>query len=169
MPYILNPKEKLLLACYNAGMQTIINAGYKVPKIKETQNYIHKIEQFLNLENPKERINLKGVNYVKLIFENALMWNLNPYLVYGIAWAESDFDTNCITDNRCGGARGIMQIIREVWDDMKKITKGMPNYEDGWHIPEYNILVCCIYLRWLNINYIYKWEKEEKIKLEVNA
>jgi soluble lytic murein transglycosylase-like protein len=38
---------ELALAGYNAGPQTVINCGRKVPNIKETRNYVKKVQEYL--------------------------------------------------------------------------------------------------------------------------
>lgn len=44
---LFNNDLDLALAGYNAGPQTVINCGRKIPNIKETQNYVKRVRQHL--------------------------------------------------------------------------------------------------------------------------
>lgn len=42
----VNGSVALGLAAYNAGLQRVINAGYQVPAITETQNFVDRVIRY---------------------------------------------------------------------------------------------------------------------------
>ncbi len=40
-------RYNLALAAYNAGPSRVINAGYRVPQIRETRQYIRRVQQYV--------------------------------------------------------------------------------------------------------------------------
>ncbi|MDX9976047.1 MAG: lytic transglycosylase domain-containing protein [FCB group bacterium] len=43
---LFDDNHELALAGYNAGPQTVINCGHKVPNIKETRNYVKRVQEY---------------------------------------------------------------------------------------------------------------------------
>ena len=40
----------LSLAAYNAGVSRVVRAGYKVPRIRETRNYVKRVKRAMKKE-----------------------------------------------------------------------------------------------------------------------
>lgn len=139
----------LFLAGYNAGLVPVETYKGKVP-YKETRNYIKRV--FTYMEQP-----MKQTKYDDLIKSKSQKYNLDPVLIKAIVKAESDFNPNCVTDNWCGGARGLIQIIPEVWQDTINRLGVNWNYKRDVYDPEKNLEVGCHYLRWLQDNFVRKW------------
>lgn len=88
---------------------------------------------------------LYPLRYTDIAEEYADKYNLDPYLVYGVIKAESNF----VHDAHSGVARGLMQITdstaRWIADKMK-----LTDFEtDMLNEPEKNIQMGCFYLRYL--------------------
>jgi len=50
---MFNQSLPLALAAYNAGSQRVVNAGYRVPGIKETQEFVTGVLEYYCTENPQ--------------------------------------------------------------------------------------------------------------------
>jgi soluble lytic murein transglycosylase-like protein len=55
----LHGSVPLSLAAYNAGLQRVINAGYEVPAIAETQNFVEKVIKYFFIYMQQDNIGSK--------------------------------------------------------------------------------------------------------------
>lgn len=88
---------------------------------------------------------LYPIRYTDIVEEYAEEYSLDPYLVYGVIKAESNF----VHDAHSGVARGLMQITDDTagWiADKMKLKSFEPEMLDD---PESNIRMGCFYLRYL--------------------
>jgi soluble lytic murein transglycosylase len=80
----------------------------------------------------------------EIVFTTASEYEVDPYLVFAIIRAESNYKTNAQSP---AGARGLMQIMPEtaVWIAGQM---GIENFQpDQLHQPEVNIRMGCWYIR----------------------
>lgn len=86
------------------------------------------------------------IKYENIVYENSLKNNLDPYLVFAIIKAESNFDPYATSHK---DAKGLMQIKDETAYEMAKALN-LEDFEpeDLYH-PEKNIMIGTKYLRWL--------------------
>lgn len=141
----------LLLAGYNAGPTAVMTYKGNVP-YPETREYIKRVFFYLNkpFQNPK---------YDELIENKALKYGLDPMLVKAIVKVESDYNHLDVTNNWAGGARGLIQLIKEDWDDTIERMNVNWKYEENVFDPEKNLEVGCHYLNWLLQYHIPNWAK----------
>lgn len=85
------------------------------------------------------------VNYTDIIYEYSAEYNLDPYLIFGIIKAESNFDTYANSDK---DARGLMQITIPT---AKWIAQrlGDSSLAENLNVPEANIQMGCYYISYL--------------------
>jgi len=86
------------------------------------------------------------VKYDNIVYEYSMKNNLDPYLVFAIIKAESNFDPDATSHK---SAKGLMQITDETAYEVAKTMK-LDDFkpEDLYH-PEKNIMIGTKYLRWL--------------------
>jgi len=86
------------------------------------------------------------VKYDNIVYEYSMKNNLDPYLVFAIIKAESNFDPDATSHKN---AKGLMQITDETAYEVAKTMK-LDDFkpEDLYH-PEKNIMIGTKYLRWL--------------------
>ncbi len=145
----------LLLAGYNAGPTAVITYQGKVP-YPETKEYIKRVFHYLDNTIPQTK-------YDDLINKKSIKYNLDPNLIKAIVKVESDFNHFDVTHNWAGGARGLIQLIKEDWDDTIKRMNVNWKYEKDVFDPEKNLEVGCHYLDWLIKNHVPKWLKNNFI------
>lgn len=133
----------LLLQAYNAGPWAVVSYKGTV-RYKETISYVSKVFHWLDNEIPE-------TEYDGLIEEYAQRYDLDPHLVKAIIKVESDFDPRCVSR---ADARGLMQIVREDWDDTTRRLGETWSFDDEVFDPDKNIHVGCHYLHWLREDFL---------------
>lgn len=134
---------RLFLQSYNAGPYACLKYKGTVP-YKETRNYVPKIMKYYQR-------NLSDTPYDSLIVEKATKYGLDPQLIRAIMKAESGFNKSTVSH---AGARGLMQIMPCVWQDVLKRYRFKWTYSTGVFDPEKNIEVACAYLAWLRYDFL---------------
>ncbi len=134
---------RLFLQSYNAGPYACLKYKGTVP-YKETRNYVPRIMKYYQR-------NLSDSPYDELIVEKATKYGLDPQLIRAIMKAESDFNKKTVSH---AGARGLMQVMPCVWEDVLKRYRFKWNYSSGVFDPEKNIEVACAYLAWLRYDFL---------------
>jgi tetratricopeptide (TPR) repeat protein len=128
----------LTLQAYNAGpWAVVLHDGYV--RYRETRDYVPRVLHWLHRGVPPTKFD-------PIIEKYAHSYGLDPQLVKAIIKVESDFDTRCVSR---ADARGLMQIVREDWDDTVKRIGVKWDFDEHVFEPEKNIRVGCHYLRWL--------------------
>lgn len=134
---------RLFLQSYNAGPYACLKYKGTVP-YKETRNYVPKIMKYYQRD-------LSDTPYDSLIVEKATKYGLDPQLIRAMIKAESGFDKSTVSH---AGARGLMQVMPCVWQDVLKRYRFKWNYSTGVFDPEKNIEVACAYLAWLRYDFL---------------
>ena len=133
----------LLLQGYNAGPWAVVSYNGKV-RYKETISYVSKVLHWLQNEIPQSE-------YDHLIEKYAQRYNLDPQLVRAIIKVESNFNPRCVSR---ADARGLMQVIREDWDDTMQRLGETWLFDEQVFDPNKNIHVGCHYLNWLRSDFL---------------
>jgi len=133
---------RLWLQSFNAGPYALLKYQGDVP-YTETQNYVPRVLKAYeeNLDTP----------YDAEVAAAAQKYGLDPQMIKAIMKTESDFQNDTVSH---AGARGLMQVMPVVWQDIKK------KYGFGWDYssevfePSKNIEVACAYLAWLRYDFL---------------
>jgi tetratricopeptide (TPR) repeat protein len=133
----------LLLQAYNAGPWAVVSYKGNV-RYKETVGYVAKVLHWLRNDLPQSE-------YDHLIMKYAQRYELDPRLVKAIIKVESNFDPRCVSRV---DARGLMQIVREDWDDTMQRLGETWSFDDNVFDPDKNIHVGCHYLNWLRRDFL---------------
>lgn len=152
--HIISAKLRLALAAYNAGVGAV--EKFKgIPLYIETRNYIRRVSNYVL---QYQAGGVPKTNYDKYFIKYAKQFHLPPAVVYAVAKVESDFDIMCYTKNYVGGARGIMQLTKEDWEDGcgRLKIKDKP-FEDWAYDAELNIMLGCEELRWILTYFVDVW------------
>jgi tetratricopeptide (TPR) repeat protein len=128
----------LLLQAYNAGPWAVVLHDGSV-SYRETRDYVPRVLHWLHRGVPSS-------DFDPLIEKYARTYGLDPQLVKAIIKVESDFNTRCVSR---ADARGLMQIVREDWNDTTRRIGVNWDFDVHAFEPEKNIRVGCHYLRWL--------------------
>lgn len=142
-------KLALLLAGYNAGPTAVMTYRGEVP-YPETVNYIKRVLYYL--DNPPQ-----NGKYSDIIENKSVKYNLDPRLIHAIIKVESDFNPDDMTHNWAGGARGLIQLVKEDWNDTIKRMNVNWKYETYVFDPDKNLEVGCHYLNWLTKTHLPNW------------
>ncbi len=134
---------RLFLQSYNAGPYACLKYKGTVP-YKETRNYVPKIMKYYQR-------NISDSPYDSIIVEKATKYGLDPQLIRAIMKAESGFDKRIVSH---AGARGLMQVMPCVWQDVQKRYRFKWNYNSDVFDPEKNVEVACAYLAWLRYDFL---------------
>ncbi len=133
---------RLWLQSFNAGPYALLKYKGDVP-YKETQNYVPRVLKAYEEDHETE--------YDEYIEKYALKYGLDPQLIKAIMKTESDFNNETVSH---AGARGLMQVMPVVWQDVKKKYGFDWEYSSGVFEPEKNIEVACAYLAWLRYDFL---------------
>ena len=116
---------------------------FKVLKLKKIIFWLILIIILINAKNIT-RI-FYPINYKEIIYEYSKEYSLDPYLIYAVIKAESNFDTYAQSNKE---AFGLMQITK---DTAKWISGKLnsPELSENLFIPEANIRMGCYYMDYL--------------------
>jgi len=133
---------RLWLQSFNAGPYALLKYKGDVP-YKETQNYVPRVLKAYEQDLPD--------TYDEEVNKAATKYGLDPQMIKAIMKTESDFNKETVSH---AGARGLMQVMPVVWQDIEK------KYGMGWDYstevfePAKNIEVACAYLAWLRYDFL---------------
>ncbi len=134
---------RLWLQSYNAGPYACLKYKGCVP-YRETRNYVPRIMKYYQQD-------ISDSPYDEIIVEKATKYGLDPQLIRAVMKAESDFNRKTVSH---AGARGLMQVMPVVWEDVRKRYKFKWNYGSDVFDPEKNVEVACAYLAWLRYDFL---------------
>jgi hypothetical protein len=134
---------RLFLQSYNAGPYACLKYKGTVP-YRETRNYVPRIMKYYQQD-------LSQNEYDTIIVEKALKYGLDPQLVRAIVKTESNFNHRTVSH---AGARGLMQVMPVVWQEMCKRYRFKWNYDSDVFDPEKNVEIACAYLAWLRYDFL---------------
>jgi len=133
---------RLWLQSFNAGPYALLKYKGDVP-YKETQDYVPRVLKAYEENHETE--------YDEQINKSAAKYGLDPQLIKAIMKTESNFNNQTVSH---AGARGLMQVMPVVWQDIKKKYGFEWEYSSEVFEPEKNIEVACAYLAWLRYDFL---------------
>jgi len=86
------------------------------------------------------------LTYEADIMSQAKVYDLDPYFVCAVIWAESGFDENAESSR---GARGLMQIMPDTGQWVAEKNDIESFHIDDLYEPDVNIMLGCWYLKYL--------------------
>lgn len=121
---------ELVIAGYNAGPQSVVNAGYQVPAYTETQNHVRKVMEYLtvtDLDRDEQEQDTESLENSYTLLKTAVQDHVSRFFSWSNTGVEETTQKQIVYYLNTEGAR--VEISKETYEKLKESGQNVTSEE----------------------------------------